>query len=321
MDYTIKVEKLLFVVIINNKLIHWRLNMKKKLSFIFIFIFILSIVGCSNPITIKKASTATKTKPVDSSLIPNFNKTTVIKPYGESIPVLEYHSITYEKGNPICIPIKKFKEQMKYLKDNGYYTLSLTNLYGYLMNNTPIPKKSVVLTFDDGYENNYTAMFPVLKKYNFRATIFVITGNVDKYRKFLKSKQLYEMDSSNIDIESHTVNHDNLALLSKNKQLKTVINSKKYLEKTLDKQIYFFAYPFGGYNKSAIESLKEAHYKMAFTTVDGWSSKQNGILSLHRVWVGPLDSTSVFQNKISNPNYFIDHKVDIIKHKIISEIK
>ena len=51
------------------------------------------------------------------------------------------------------------------------------------MNNTPIPKRSVVLTFDDGYENNYTAMFPVLKKYNFRATIFVITDNVNKYCK------------------------------------------------------------------------------------------------------------------------------------------
>ena len=289
------------------------LYMKKKLYFIFIFIFLLTIVGCSKPTITTRNKASTVTKPVDSSLIPNFNKTTVIKPYGESIPVLEYHSITYQKGNPICIPLKKFKEQMKYLKDNGYYTLSLTNLYGYLMNNTPIPKKSVVLTFDDGYENNYTAMFSVLKKYNFRATIFVITGNIDKYHKFLKSEQLLEMDKAGIDIESHTVHHDNLAMLSKNKQLKTLIKSKKYLEKTLNKSIYFFAYPFGGYNKRAIEALNEAGYKMAFTTVDGWSSKQNGILSLHRVWVSPFDSTSVFENKISNPKYLLLDQLPIIK--------
>ena len=291
--------------------------MKKKLSFIFIFIFLLSTLGCSRATTI----TRKKAEPVINSSIPGLENTTVIKRYGKSVPVLEYHSITYEKGNPICIPIKKFKEQMKYLKDNGYYTLTLTNLYSYLMNNTPIPKKSVVLTFDDGYENNYTAMFPVLKKYNFKATVFVITGNIDKYRKFLKSKQLLEMDKYGVDIESHTVHHDNLKMLSKNKQLKTLIKSKKYLEKTLNKQIYFFAYPFGGYNNSAIEALKEAGYKMAFTTVDGWSSKQNGILSLHRVWVGPFDSTSVFENKISNPNYLMDTEMAKKMHKIFRNFR
>ena len=285
--------------------------MKKEIYFIFIFVFLLSIVACSRPTTttIKKTSPVTSsivTKPVNTSLIPNFDKTVVIKPYGKSVPVLEYHSITYEKGNPICIPIKKFKEQMKYLKDNGYYTLTLTNLYGYLMNNNPIPKRSVVLTFDDGYENNYTAMFPVLKKYNFKATIFVITGNIDKYHKFLKSEQLLQMDKYGINIESHTVNHDNLKMLSKSRQLKTLIQSKKYLEKTLNKQINFFAYPYGGYNKSAIEALKETGYKMAFTTENGWASKHEGPLSLHRVWVGPFDSTKVFGDKISNPNYLLD---------------
>ena len=287
--------------------------MKRKLSFIFILIFLLSINGCSKSTTTAIKKTSNVTKSVVTSLIPNFNKNTVIRPYGESVPVLEYHSITYQKGNPICIPLKKFNEQMKYLKDNGYYTISLTNLYGYLMNNTPIPKKSVVLTFDDGYENNYTDMFPVLKKYNFRATIFVITGNVDKYRKFLKSKQLLEMDKNGVDIESHTLNHDNLALIFKDKQLKTVIQSKKYLEKLLNKQITFFAYPYGGYNKSAIASLKQTGYKMAFTTKDGWSSRQNGILSLHRVWIGPFDSPKVFKNKISNPDYLLLDQLPIIK--------
>jgi peptidoglycan/xylan/chitin deacetylase (PgdA/CDA1 family) len=171
------------------------------------------------------------------------------------------------------------------------------------MCNTPIPKKSVVLAFDDGYENNYTAMFPILKKYNFKATVFVITSFIDKKHSFLTSKQLLEMDRYGIDIESHTVHHDNLKMISKAKQLKTLIQSKKYLEKTLNKQISFFAYPYGGYNKNAIEALIESGYKMAFTTENGWSSKQDGMFSLHRVWIGPLDSNKVFGNKISNLNY------------------
>ncbi|MBU3153749.1 polysaccharide deacetylase family protein [Clostridium estertheticum] len=292
--------------------------MKKKLYFIFIFIFVLSIVGCSRTTstTIEKINPVKPTvvatpvivakpvivpKPIEIAKIPGFDNTTDIKPYGKSIPVLEYHSISYDKGNPICIPIKKFEEQMEYLKENDYYTITLTNLYEYLMNNTPIPKKSVVITFDDGYDNNYTDMFPVLKKHKFKATIFVITSLTDVHSNMLTSKQLVEMDKYGIDIESHTVHHDNLKLISKDNQLKTLIESKKYLEKTLNKTVNFFAYPYGGYNKSAIEAVKEAGYKMAFTTENGWSSKKNGIFSLHRVWISASDSKKVFESKISKP--------------------
>ncbi|WP_259473380.1 polysaccharide deacetylase family protein [Clostridium estertheticum] len=190
---------------------------------------------------------------------------------------------------------------MKYLKDNNYYTITLTNLYGYLMNNTPIPRKSVVITFDDGYDNNYTAMFPVLKKYKFKATIFVISSLIDVHSNMLTSKQLIEMDKYGIDIESHTAHHDNLKLISKDNQLKTLIQSKKHLEKILNKKINFFAYPYGGLNKNAIESLKEGGYKMAFTTKKGWSAKNNGIFSLHRVWISASDSTKVFESKVSKP--------------------
>ena len=152
---------------------------------------------------------------------------TILDPYGKSIPILAYHSIAYVKGNSIHLPVDKFNEQMKYLKDNGYHTITLADLYKYRMRQVIIPEKSVILTFDDGYKNNYTAMFPVLKKYNFKATIFVITSHIDKYDHFLSSNQILEMDKYGIDIESHTVNHDNLKSLSKDKQLKTLKQSKK----------------------------------------------------------------------------------------------
>ena len=270
--------------------------MRKKLSIIFILIFLISIIGCSKPIPKPIA----KPTPIIKKSDP------VNKPYGKSIPVLMYHSITSGKGNANSLPIEAFKEQMKYLKDNDYHTITLTDLYKYFMNQNPIPEKSVVLTFDDGYENNYTAMFPVLKEYDFKATIFVITSHIDKDPKFMTSKQLLEMDKYGIDIESHTVNHDNLKLLSRDKQLKTLIQSKKDLEKTLNKKIYFFAYPGGAYNKSAIAAVKEAGYTMAFT-IDGrwssWSSKNDGLLSLHRVNISFFRDMNAFKTGISNANY------------------
>jgi len=160
--------------------------MKKKLSFIFILFFIISIIGCSKPIpkpiVIKKED---HVKP-DGKNIP----ASPVKSYGKRIPVLMYHSIVNGKGNSNCLPIETFEEQMKYLKDNGYHTISLTDLYKYFMRAEPIPEKSVVLTFDDGYENNYSIMFPIIKKYKFKATIFVITSHIDNDSKFITSEQL-----------------------------------------------------------------------------------------------------------------------------------
>lgn len=268
--------------------------MEKKLSLIFILIFLISIIGCSRPIS----------KPNQKPIA--MEKMDPVKPYGKSIPVLMYHSITYGKGNSNCVPIETFEEQMKYLKDNGYHTITLTDLYKYFMREEPILEKSIVITFDDGHENNYTAMFPVIKKYNLKATVFVITSHIDKNHKFMTSKQLLEMDKYGIDIESHTVNHDKLKSLSKDKQLKTLIQSKKYLGKILNKEINFFAYPGGAYNKSAISAVKEAGYTMAFT-IDGrwssWSSKNDGMLSLHRINTSSFQDLNAFKIGISNPDY------------------
>jgi len=227
----------------------------------------------------------------------------IIDPYSRSIPVLAYHSITYSKGNSICLPLVNFKEQMKYLKDNGYHTITLSDLYKYRTRQKTLPEKSVVLTFDDGYKNNYIDMFPVLKKYNFKATIFVISSFVDKNSKFLTSKQLVEMDKYGIEIDAHTVKHENLITLSKDKQLQTVTQSKKDIEKILNKKINFFSYPYGGYNKSAIEVVKKAGYTMAVTTDAGWESKNNNVLILPRVDISSSRYMNSFKSRVSNPNY------------------
>ena len=250
------------------------------------------IIVAGNPILKKVA------EPVTS-----FDKNVPMKAAGESVPVLMYHSITYEKGNDVCLPPEKLEEQFKYLKDNGYYTITLNELYEYLTNNTPIPQKSVVLTFDDGYENNYTAMFPILKKYNFKATIFVITSNIDKDPRSLTSSQLLEMEKYGVDIESHTVNHDNLKEITKDKQLETLVQSKQYLEKLLNKKVNYMAYPYGAHNNDAVEAVKAAGYTMAFTTDGRWSSAKNGILTLDRVYISASHSMSVFIDRITNPNY------------------
>jgi len=152
-----------------------------------------------------------------------------MKQSGQGVPVLMYHSVAYEKDNPVRIPPENLDEGLKYLKNNGYYTITMDDLYCYLTNNTPIPEKSVVLTFDDGYSDNYTAMFSIMKKYGFRATIFVITAYIDKSPNYLTSAQLKELQAYGMDIESHTVDHKKLKELPKNQQLQELIDSKAFL--------------------------------------------------------------------------------------------
>jgi len=284
--------------------------MRKKFFLILTMIFLISFSGCSNSKKATKGDTAQvippvvvkEVKPVVTAKVPDFDKNTIMMKPGKSVPVLMYHSISYEKDNPIRLTAQKFEQQLKYLKDNGYYTITLKNLYEYFMTDTKIPEKSVVLTFDDGYEDNYKVMFPLLKKYNFKATIFVITSDIDKYPTSMTSKQLLEMEEYGVDIESHTANHENLKELSKDKQLATLTKSKKDLEKKLNKKVNFFAFPYGGYNDNAIAAVKEAGYTMAFSTDGRWSSKSDGILQLHRVYISSLHDMEEFKNRVTNPN-------------------
>lgn len=108
------------------------------------------------------------------------------------------------------MPPQQFKTQMKYIKDNGYTTLTPKQLYNFFVENKPIPKKSVVITFDDGYLDNYKYAYPILKEFNLKATIFVIASNIDKDNRCMTSKQLKELQNNGIDIESHTFNHEEL---------------------------------------------------------------------------------------------------------------
>ncbi|MCT8975711.1 polysaccharide deacetylase family protein [Clostridium sp. CX1] len=226
-----------------------------------------------------------------------------IKYNDRSLPVLMYHSIAYEEGNELRIPKENFREQMKYLKDNNYTTLTLDELYSFFISNKPIQEKSVVITFDDGYKDNYENAYPILKEFGFNATIFVITGAIDNEKDYLTLNQLKEMEQNGIDIESHTVAHEQLDKISYEKQLDTITRSKKYLEEALGKEIRYIAYPFGKYNTDTVKASKYAGYNMSFTTQGGWSNKTQDIFTLNRVYISANYGLSEFKRRLTNPNY------------------
>lgn len=227
----------------------------------------------------------------------------------KSIPILMYHCVDTlndpKTGQPneLYVPKEKFEEQMQYLKDNGYTTLTMNQLYDFFQNNKQVPEKSVVITLDDGYENNYVNAFPILKKFNFTATIFVITNMVDKSTEYLSSNQIKEMSSYGLDMEPHTLSHPHLTDLKYVDQLKELKESKEYMEKLLNKPADFIAYPYGSHSQYTLKAATEAGYKLGFTIDGPWANKKNGLLTLNRVYVNAAKSMDVFKYRLSNPNY------------------
>jgi len=220
-------------------------------------------------------------------------------PCQKGISVLMYHSIAY---NDVFFTVRpgEFEKQINYLKDNGYYIISLTELVNILESNESLPKKTVILTFDDGYQDNYTNAFPILKKHNFPATIFLITGLIGQKinnsqnisLKALNWNEIQEMHNSGlIDFQSHTVNHQ-----ESNKE--EIVNSKKEIEERLNKKCKFFAYPRGLYNNEIIDILKENKFKAARTVENGKVKKGDDLFKLKRISINSTTSFIQFKSNL-----------------------
>jgi peptidoglycan/xylan/chitin deacetylase (PgdA/CDA1 family) len=159
---------------------------------------------------------------------------------------------------------ENFEAQMQYLKDNGYTPISLATLDDHLINGTAIPNKSVVLTFDDGWKNQYEYAYPILKKFKFTGTFFIITGIVGKGGGYMTWDQIKDLQANGFDIESHSVTHPFLAKIKDSKKLEQeLVDSKKTLEIKLGVPVTAIAYPYYNYNAIVEAAVKKAGYTAA----------------------------------------------------------
>ena len=210
------------------------------------------------------------------------------------IPVLYYHSVRESADNEVTITPEMLRTQLKYIHDEGYVTLTLSELKAYILNNSPIPNKSILITFDDGYMDNYDNAFPILKDLNMVATIFCITSNLDG-SYYLSKEAINEMSNYGIDIESHTVNHPKLNEMTYDEQLTELIDSKKTLESITGKKIDSIAYPFGDFNDDSIKAAKDAGYTLGFTTKRGLSDRDDNPLKLDRIYISSKYDMNTFK--------------------------
>ncbi len=196
----------------------------------------------------------------------------------QKIAILGYHSFykdiseleEKDKNNPEFInEISKFERQMKYLHDHKYKTLTLDEFYKWKKGEIKVPRKSVLITIDDGNLSNYMYAFPILKKYNMNATVFFVgyyakelgvnEGNIYNHMSLdliEKCKDEYPM----IEFESHSYNMHGSPVTDFSDD--TIKKDVKLMSNIKD--FKYYAYPFGVYDDRMITELKENNYKMAF---------------------------------------------------------
>jgi peptidoglycan/xylan/chitin deacetylase (PgdA/CDA1 family) len=204
------------------------------------------------------------------------------------LPIIMYHSVnpSAERGNMLVVSDKTFLRQMRFLKEHHYNVVPLETVYDLIKNKKKIPMRTIAITFDDGYKDNYTYAFPILKKYNFPATIFVIVNEVERPEgDRLSWGQMRAMqDSGIITIGSHTLSHIYFNEVYPDEQLKKEISgSKIILEEKLGRKINTFAYPGGRFNAKVKQLVIDAGYQMAVATNPGDKYPDDDIFVLKRL--------------------------------------
>jgi len=217
---------------------------------------------------------------------------------GIRVPILMYHYIEYADPNDktrasLTTSPYTLEMQIKTLKEDGYTFLTAGELSEVLDGKKYLPENPIVLTFDDGYRDFYTYAYPILKKYNAKATQYVISGFLGNPNHLLVS-QLKEISTGNlIEIGAHTVHH----IWLKNQNEKTAFNeiykSKTDLEKIIGKPVVSFAYPYGAFDLSAIEQTKEAGFFTAVSTIPGIMQRQEHRYFLYRLRPGGRTGTEL----------------------------
>lgn len=184
------------------------------------------------------------------------------------IPILIYHNFTKDESSSYRINIIEFEKQMNYLATHNYSVISLSKLIEGLKNGR-LPTKPAVITIDDGFKSSFTLAYPILKKYNFPATLFLYTNFIEKSNFSLTWEEIREMAKNNIEIGSHTLSHCNLLRYNKNEDYDTYITrvkkeiflSKEILESKIGGKVKFFAYPYGVYSSIIKNLVIQAGYE------------------------------------------------------------
>ena len=202
---------------------------------------------------------------------------------GVGVPVLTYHHVG-EGPDWLYVRPADFERQLVYLRDNGYTTISVMDLARGLSGQAQLPRRPVVITFDDGYEDNYTAAFPILLRQKMQGTFFVVTGKMGQ-PGYLNWRQAGEMIGGGMELGSHTVHHYTLNEINLKELERELLASRIMLVNNLQGSAPIFANPFGETAPAVVDLLGRTGYQAACSSVVGLNRPGGNLYMIRRLSV------------------------------------
>jgi len=218
------------------------------------------------------------------------------------VPILCYHQIRNwvstdgKMGKDYIVTIAEFKSQMKMLADSGYQTILPDQLYNYLVYGAKLPKKPIMLTFDDTKLDQYTNALPELKKYGFKGVFFIMTVSLGK-PNYMSKAQVKELSDAGHVIGSHTYDHQNVKKYQGEDWVTQIEKPTKTLKEITGKDVKYFAYPFGLWNKEAIPELKKRGFTSAFILAEK-RDENDPLFTIRRIIASGYWNTRTLHNSI-----------------------
>jgi len=241
-----------------------------------------------------------------------------------------YHGTPHDRPSSIySINCLLFIKHLQYIRKSGWTTL----LFNELSHPNKIQEKNIVLTFDDGYANNYNNAFKALLEYNMKATWFISTDYIGQHAfwlppptehtRMLSRKQIADMHHSGMEIASHTCSHPDLTKLTLDQQLKELTQSKKILEEIINSPVTTLAYPFGRYNNNSLTAAHRTGYHLACTTNSGWFSYEENPLLARRITIFSNDNVSMLARKLAFADNDISWKklTDYYRRRLLNKLR
>jgi len=215
------------------------------------------------------------------------------------LPVLMYHYVEPLPPNAddirrgLTVSPELFRDHLDYLQKQGYQTVSFAQVYDALMTGSPLPPKPIILTFDDGYDNHYHIVFPLLQEFGMIGTFYLITSALDEQRRgYITWEQAAQMAEAGMEIGAHTKNHVELRGRSYDVLVYEVVGSIESVTAHIGRRPMTFSYPVGRYDRDTLTFMASIQPIIAVTTRSGIWVSSDQLLEVPRIRINP--NTSVF---------------------------
>ncbi len=221
----------------------------------------------------------------------------------EGVSVLMYHMIGDIPDNGAVLTEANFRAQLEFIRQNGFHPITMQELYAYVTEGAPLPEKPVCITFDDGYADNFSLVYPLMKEYGYPWTVFVITGDVGKPGRMTWDELREMAESRAVTIASHTATHPHLAEISAEEARADILAAQQALREKLGIENRWLAFPYGSFDSEVIDIAKSLGIQMVVTSDSGRVHTGDNPYTLRRAWIGNEVDGNNYLERLTRDDY------------------